>query len=774
MRKAKKWAILAVMFFAAFSLFAAEEALPEFVAKHRVMLWNFESGTTEGWHGLGTQAKVCSVVPVKGDPAGSKFRLKADITGSMGWNQEAMMFDGPFTKDMYRLVEFSFDVDIPAESVKGLEYQQLVLVIQSKTNQFYQSANKDVMPGKSRVVFKIDPSKFKEDLWHIILIVNNTQPFKGPIYIDNIGGRLMGDDGEVEGKVVDSVTKQGVSEAKVIVGDVLVKTDGGGNFKIKVAEDRYKAAVTIYGYKDKVLNNVDVMANQTLKMGNIEIVKSKAPVVDAVDVTIDPSVVIKEIDKHKLYGQNIAAWHKPNGYRDEEAINKLKKIGATFIRMPGGDYGNLYDWRSGDVYRPEGGKSWTPETNYMGVMVPFMLRMEGVMGKGSMEAMPIINVMTPVEKSIEERIKYGILWLKDMKMKGIKFRYVEIGNEPDNKPGFYGPKVIKGKKWYETPGDKKVTKWWTSIDNYSKVFNLAAKMIKEDPELKDLNLKIMGPCPMQPMNKQRLAGEPWKAETENPKSPYWVERFLQKSADYVDALVVHEYPLWANNDARALLAKPQETWPKYMPLFKSWIKKYVNSKYPEKNIEIALTEWNSGNENSMTVTMENALFCADYLGSYMSMGGDLAFVWDIYTQKPGLGGGHGQMDSENDPTNKYSERASYWVFDMYNNAFGTKMVKCSSSSDRLSVYAAKVDDNTISVMAINKTRLAIANAKFNVAGFNFSNSAKVWQFSEKEYVWSKELYRPIVNTGVSKFDVNLKDGAYEFPPYSVTVIHLKK
>ena len=139
-----------------------------------------------------------------------------------------------------------------------------------------------------------------------------------------------------------------------------------------------------------------------------------------------------------------------------------------------------------------------------------------------------------------------------------------------------------------------------------------------------------------------------------------------------------------------------------------------------------------------------------------------------------MGGGHGLLDEENDPTRKYSERSHYWVFDMYYNRFGTKMIACESDNPDLSVYASMVDDNTISIMAINKTKLSISAAKLNVKGFNVSSSATAWQLSDKEYVWSKELYRPIVNSGPTMINVNLTNGVYDFPPYSVTVLQIKK
>src|SRR5450759_2331198 len=86
--------------------------------------------------------------------------------------------------------------------------------------------------------------------------------------------------------------------------------------------------------------------------------------------------IIRTIDKHKMDGQNIAAWHKPQGYRDAEALEKIKKIGATYFRIPGGDYANIYNWKTGEAYKYDGTIKDTQEFSYMGGMVPFIKRMD--------------------------------------------------------------------------------------------------------------------------------------------------------------------------------------------------------------------------------------------------------------------------------------------------------------------------------------------------------------------------------------------------------------
>jgi len=736
-------------------------------AKNKVKLWSFESGTTEGWHGAGKWVKACSASTSHATQG--KYSLKVDVTGSIDWNQDVAVNDGPFPSAINNLVEISMDVYVPKASVEGLEYQEFYVVFSSKSNNFYQS-KKQLAVGANKCVFKLDNNAIKEDMWHVYFVVNTSQKWKGPIYIDNVIGRVKGDPAKVKGVIKDKKSGKGINDAYVVLGDSLVRTDSSGKFSMTVPEDLYKMEVVKYGYKKKSQRNVLISAKKKNDLGTISLSKKPKTKETATNVSVDASKVMRGIDKHALLGQNTAAWHKPNGYRDNVAIQRIKQIGATFIRTPGGDYGNLYDWKTGDVYRWDGTVNWTPEFNYMGGFVPFMMRMNREMS-GKMEVMPIINVMTPLNKSIDQRVDYAIQWIQHMKDRGLKVRYVEVGNEPDNKPLVAGPKAAlkKGasiKELMTSPGSQKATKWWTRISNYSKVFNWATYKIKK--AFPNDNLQLMGPCPMQPMNQQRVQGEPWKAE---PEAPYWVESFLKYSAKYVDVLVVHEYPLWANNNARALFKKPQTTWPVYMPKYKKWMKKYLG-----KEIPVALTEWNSGDENIMTAKIENALFAADYLASFIKEGGDMAFVWDLYTQKPGIGGGHGLMDSENDPTDSFSRRCHYWVFDLFYNRFGNKLIKCKSDNDDLSVYASITENNKIAILAINKTKLRAAAATISVAGSNVGGSGKAWTFSNREYVWSKALYRPIINTGPTESKVSNtgKSFKYVFPPYSITVIQLDR
>ncbi|MFW6210792.1 MAG: hypothetical protein ACOC4H_01595, partial [bacterium] len=620
------------------------------LGKNETRLFSFESGTTEGWQGTGKWEKSCSAVThEKAATHGSKA-LKVDVTGSTDWNQDIAKFSGPFDSKWKKLVALSFDIYVPEASAEGMSYQELYLVVQGQAQSWYQ-LKQPLNAGMNKVTFKLNNAYMDTDLWHIMLIVNNSEPWRGPIYIDNIVGKMMGEPGTLKGKAVDKKTGKGIPDALIVVGEKLEKTDNSGNFKMTIPEDSYKMEIVKYGYRLKTMSDVKVPAKRTNDLGVIEVSQGRPPRTKDTTVNVDASKVLRKIDPHKMYGQNLAVWHPVDGYRNNRAIELIKDLNATFIRIPGGDYGNEWDWKTGDVYDHEGNVRWTPELNYYGGIVPFIKRLDREMD-GKVEVLPIINIMSPMQKSIDERVDYAIEWIKDMKEKGFKIRYVEVGNEPDSKGKVPGPAAAlkKGatlKEKMMSPGSSKVKQWWSRIDNYTDAYMWASYKLKRAFP----GIKVMGPCPMQPMNREEPGGEPWLAQNDT-NSPYWVQRFLKRAGKYVDAVAVHEYPFWANNNAVALLKMPQTTWPVYMPKYRRWIKEGVNDlggKYANKYIEMALTEWNSGDENVMTAKLENALFCADYMGSFIKQGMDMAFIWDLYTQKPGLGGGHGLIDAENDP-----------------------------------------------------------------------------------------------------------------------------
>ncbi|PKL91570.1 MAG: hypothetical protein CVV21_05980, partial [Candidatus Goldiibacteriota bacterium HGW-Goldbacteria-1] len=328
-------------------------------------LWGFDSGTTEGWHGVNKNAAACSVAKGAEFVTGGTSALKIDLKGVKGWNQDIALFEGPFSADFHKLKELTMDVYVPEASVKGMTYQEMYFVISGKANAWYQ-LKKQIKPGMNEVVFPIDNTKVKGEVWKVYIVVNSTEAWSGPIYVDSIRGKLLGESAQVKGTVKDKTSGKGLEKALVVIGDQLLKTDGSGNFSATIPADDYKVVVVRDGYKDKTVSSAVVAAGKDNNLGAIELIPDAAPKTKASAVTIDASKSIRKlpIDKHKMYGNNLAAWHPVGAYRDNVTVAKIKKLGVSFLRIPGGDYGNQYDWKTGEVYNYDGGVSWTPELNY--------------------------------------------------------------------------------------------------------------------------------------------------------------------------------------------------------------------------------------------------------------------------------------------------------------------------------------------------------------------------------------------------------------------------
>jgi len=159
----------------------------DLAAQHGIPLWTFESGTTEGWHGTGKWSESCSA-SIDHATEG-RYALKLECTGSVDWNQDIAINDGPFPQDIHQLTQVSVDVTAPEASVTGMEYEELYLVFMSKTNKWYE-IKRQFTQGKQTITFDIDTAQIKQDVWHVYFVLNSTQPFKGPIYLDRIVGKL--------------------------------------------------------------------------------------------------------------------------------------------------------------------------------------------------------------------------------------------------------------------------------------------------------------------------------------------------------------------------------------------------------------------------------------------------------------------------------------------------------------------------------------------------------------------------------------------------------
>ncbi|HNX95336.1 MAG TPA: serine/threonine-protein kinase [Holophaga sp.] len=152
-------------------------------------LWNFENGTLEGWHGSGPWANACSITQDARYVTEGRAALKLDCSGSMDWNQNLAINDGPFPRDIHHLIQVTVDVNAPQDSVSGMDYCEIYLVFMCRPNGWYE-IKRQFRPGRQTITFDVDPSRIQQEIWHVYLVLNSSQPFKGPIYVDRVTGKV--------------------------------------------------------------------------------------------------------------------------------------------------------------------------------------------------------------------------------------------------------------------------------------------------------------------------------------------------------------------------------------------------------------------------------------------------------------------------------------------------------------------------------------------------------------------------------------------------------
>jgi alpha-L-arabinofuranosidase len=332
----------------------------------------------------------------------------------------------------------------------------------------------------------------------------------------------------------------------------------------------------------------------------------------------------------------------------------------------------------------------------------------------------------------------------------LKVKYVEMGNEPD----YEADMTYQGQ-----------TQFWSVIDNYSSKYLEFAKAIRS----KYPDIKFMGPACAQVENHERKEGAPWLAPE---SAPWWPDRFLEKCGPYVDVVSVHSYPYWSNDSDSNLLSKTNK-WAEFIPKIRASIKKHCPDRADQ--IEISVSEWNSGDENSTTARIVNGVFAADYLAQMIFWGANQTNIWDLMTQKTGLGGGHGVIDPDNDKTKPFAERSHYWALYLMKYHFGTTLFQAVYNNEYLSVYASTGNGRKY-LLIINKSPKYAFQTDINL-GKTVKGTSKLdlYRLSSKEYQWSENLYRAVINTGPSHLKISQTVNnrfEYTFPPFSITCVEM--
>lgn len=153
-----------------------------------VTLWNFESKTTDGWAGTGQWSQAITVNDDTEFVKEGKYSLKINAKDSKGWNQDIAVNGGPFPSEFSKLKAITMDVYVPKETISGLQYAQMFLVVSGSANAWYQ-VPQDLKEGWNSLEYKIETDEVNGDISQVYFVFNSDAAFSGPVYIDNVVGK---------------------------------------------------------------------------------------------------------------------------------------------------------------------------------------------------------------------------------------------------------------------------------------------------------------------------------------------------------------------------------------------------------------------------------------------------------------------------------------------------------------------------------------------------------------------------------------------------------
>lgn len=206
----------------------------------------------------------------------------------------------------------------------------------------------------------------------------------------------------------------------------------------------------------------------------------------------------------------------------------------------------------------------------------------------------------------------------------------------------------------------------------------------------------------------------------------WLQDFLRANGDLLGYVSIHRYPypgLGAASGADTeSLRDINDEWDIVIPNIREIIRDTTG-----RDIPIAVTEINSNSANSVgnVATLDsfyNALWLGDVLGRLIRNQVEIVAYWDV---QGGANRGWGLLGS-------YEIRPTANTYYMYRH-FGTELIDATSTTPDVTIYAAKRDDGTLTLMVINLGPDEMSSTLV-LDGFTPAGDAEVWRFDAEHTV----------------------------------------
>jgi hypothetical protein len=259
----------------------------------------------------------------------------------------------------------------------------------------------------------------------------------------------------------------------------------------------------------------------------------------------------------------------------------------------------------------------------------------------------------------------------------------------------------------------------------------------------------------------------------------WGSRVISAAGSNLDFYAVHPYAYFQPPANPAdVLANPQSHWPAFVDAIRNAFNTYAGG----RQAPIAVTEFNlvsvqDQDNNQLMTRVVNALFLADSIGQAARLGIPILAQWDLANGRAWNGTEYGLMHEDN----QFYRAPQYYVYPLWAR-FGAQMVPATSTlseATQLSVYAGRVDADTVSLLAINKTTAPIT-ATILVDGWDSLTDGKAWRVEGSSLLAQSVSYNGSTNPTDAlsepplSFAVGNTTVTWVFPPYSIHLLHLSR
>ena len=338
-----------------------------------------------------------------------------------------------------------------------------------------------------------------------------------------------------------------------------------------------------------------------------------------------------------IYGSNYGPWLTVSFDMLDEAYDS----GITILRFPAGAWG---DHNNVKTYQID---QFMDFTNKVGAKAMFNVRLLDGTPEQAAEMVRFTNV---------ER-KYNV-------------EYWAIGNEPT----LYNSELKSRGETYDT-------------DRFNKEWRTFAEAMKQvDPTIKLIGAEI---------NQLSYDTTPGATTNFSEWDEQWFVDFLKANGDLVDIVSFHRYPFPRSNRSgpptKDELRQNAREWDQIIIHARELIHQYTG-----RDLPIAITEFNSAYDKAVggEATPDshyNAVWLADVLGRMIRNGVFMANEW--YLTAKGGSGGSGLIG-------QYDVYPAYYTYQLFRK-FGTELVYSSSDDQDVSLYAARGEDGTLTLIVIN-------------------------------------------------------------------------